>query len=243
MANYLFIDCETSGLGTNAAVIEFTAIPYIDGEIHPHYHSMIKPHDGAKLDPKAFEITKININEIWDYPEASEVLVGFIEWIDSFETVFIIAGHNAKFDRDHIFRLFCRNGEYGSFITRFNNDVLCTLQLGREIFKGKRNKPVDFKLESICKYFNIEVNVSHRSTEDITNTVKVFMELEKLKTKKVLEINPELDYLKKRQKYLDMKYIQMNPEGDIFITKEAIIDEQCMRFLLDFLWSKHVSTM
>jgi len=121
VANYLFIDLETTSLGSNAAVIELAAIPYIDGEIKPHYHTMIRPHDGATLDPKAFEVTKINVNEIWDYPHAKDVLNEFITWIDSHETVFNLAGHHIKFDRDHLFRLFCRNAEYGSFVTRFTS--------------------------------------------------------------------------------------------------------------------------
>lgn len=239
MANYLFIDLETTGLGTNAATIEIAAIPYIDGEIKPHFHSMIRPHEGATLDAKAFEITKIDINEIWGYPEAKDVLNELITWIDSHETVFNLAGHNVKFDRDHLFRLFCRNGHYGSFITRFNHNDLDTLSISRSIFKGKRNKPVDFKLESLCRYFEIEVDVSHRSLQDITNTVKVFMELEKLREKEQIQNEPKLSYSEKMLKYMDMKYIQMNPEGDIFITKEALSDQFATKFILNFLWEKH----
>jgi len=243
VANYLFIDLETTSLGSNAAVIELAAIPYIDGEIKPHYHTMIRPHDGATLDPKAFEVTKINVNEIWDYPHAKDVLNEFITWIDSHETVFNLAGHNIKFDRDHLFRFFCRNAEYGSFVTRFNNNDICTLRLSREIFKGKRNKPVDFKLESLCRYFEIEVGVSHRAFRDITNTVKVFMELEKLKEKSIPVKQAELSYREKMVKYIDMKYIQMNPEGDCFLTKEALSNPDAMRFILSFLWDKHVGTI
>ena len=127
--NILWIDVETTGLGSNAAVIEIAAIPMIDGEIKPHFHSMIRPHDGATLDAKAFEVTKIDINEIWTYPDAKEVLNDFIKWIDSHETVFNLGGHNIKFDRDHLFKLFCRNAEYGSFITRFNHNDVDTLRI------------------------------------------------------------------------------------------------------------------
>jgi DNA polymerase III epsilon subunit-like protein len=243
MANYLFIDVETTGLGSSAAVIELACIPYVDGVELPHFHSMIRPHVGAKLDPKAFEITKIDINEIWEYPEAKDVLNELISWIDSHETIFHLAGHNVSFDRNCLFRLFCRNGEYGSFITRFNNNDICTLSKCRALFKGKRNKPVDFKLESICRYFEIETGVSHRAFQDISNTIKVFHELEKLTTKKEEQVNPELTYLEKRRKYMDMKYIQMNPEGDVFITKEALKDKQATKFILNFLYERHCSEM
>lgn len=241
MANYLFIDVETTGLGSNAAMIEIACIPYVDGEELPHFHSMIRPHDGATLDPKAFEVTKIDVNEIWSYPEAKDVLNDLIKWIDTHETIFHLAGHNVKFDRNFLFRFFCRNDEYGSFITRFNNNDICTLSLSRLLFKGKRNKPVDFKLESLCRYFEISIDVSHRALEDIQNTIKVFIELEKLTVKKEEQQNPELSYLEKRRKYLDMKYIQMNPEGDVFITKDALKDKQVTKFILNFLYERHCS--
>lgn len=238
MASKLFIDLETTALGDNAAVIEIAAIPVVDGKELPHFHSMIRPHSGATLDPKAFEITGIDIKEIWNYPDTKDVLNDFIKWIDSHETIFNLSGHNISFDRNKLFRLFCRNGHYSSFITRINNNNTCTLSISRMVFKNKRNKPVDFKLETLCRFFDIEVDVSHRALADIGNTVKLYFELEKLIEK---ENAPEekLSYVEKRQKYLDMKYIQMNPEGDIFITTEATKNKNAMRFILGHLWEMH----
>jgi DNA polymerase III epsilon subunit-like protein len=237
--NVLWIDVETTGLGSNAAVIEIAAIPMIDGEIKSHFHSMIRPHDKATLDAKAFEVTKIDINEIWSYPEARDVLNEFIKWIDSHETVFNLGGHNIKFDRDHLFKLFCRNAEYGSFITRFNHNDIDTLRICREVFKGKKNKPVDFKLESVCRYFGTEDGVYHRALGDIQNTIEIYKELEKLKEKQI-PVKHDLTYRQKMEKYMDMKYVQMNPEGDVFITKEALVDQDATKFILSFLWDKHI---
>ena len=39
---------------------------------------------------------------------------------------------------------------------------------------------------------------------------------------------------------MDMKYVQMNPEGDVFITKEALVDQDATKFILSFLWDKHI---
>ena len=239
MASYLWIDVETTGLGSNSAVIEIACIPYMDGEEKPHFHRMIRPHEGAKLDPKAFEVTKIDINEIWSYPEARGVLDELFDWIDTHETVFNLAGHNIAFDRKFLFKLCCRNGDYGRFISRFSNNDIDTLSISRLLFKGKRNKPTSFKLDELCRYFEIEAGISHRALRDIQNTIKVFVELEKLTIKKEEQVNPELSYLEKRRKYIDMRYIQMNPEGDIFITKEALADKQAAKFIINFLWEKH----
>lgn len=242
MASILWLDLETSGLSDNAAIIEIAAIPMIDGEEHPHFHSMIRPHSDATLDPKAFEITKIDIKEIWSYPDPKEVLNEFIKWIDTHETIFNLGGHNVMFDRKKLFRFFCRYGEYGSFITRFSNHDTCTLSASRDHFKGKRNKPVDFKLESLCRYFEIEDRVYHRALGDIQNTIAVYRELEKIKIKEEVK-KDTLTFVQKREKYLDIKYIQENPEGDIFISKDATADPFAMRFILEHLWNKHGSVL
>ena len=238
MASKLFLDLETTALGDNAAVIEIAAIPVVNGEKLPAFHSMIRPHQGATLDPKAFEITGIDIKEIWNYPDPKDVLNDFIKWIDSHETIFSLSGHNITFDRNKLFRLFCRHGHYSSFITRFNNNNTCTLQISRSVFKGKRNKPISFKLEDLCKHFEIEVDVSHRAMADIENTYKLYLELEKLIEKQESK-EDNLSYVQKREKYLDIKYIQMNPEGDIFITTDATKNRNAMKFILNHLWEMY----
>lgn len=238
MGSKLFIDVETSGLGNNAAIIEIAAIPMVDGQELDPFHSMVRPHDGATLDPEAFKITGIDIKEIWTYPEPKEVLDEFIKWIDKHETIFSLAGHNINFDRNKLFRFFCRHGHYSSFITRISNSNTCTLSWCREVFKGKRNKPVSFKLADVCRFFEIETDVSHRAMADIANTIKVYHELEKLIQKEEAP-RENISFMEKRRKYLDMKYIQMNPEGDIFITTDATKDPVAMRFILDHLWNMY----
>ena len=59
--NKLWIDIESTGLGNNAAIIEIAAIPMVDGQELEPFHSMVRPHDGATLDPDAFKITGIDI--------------------------------------------------------------------------------------------------------------------------------------------------------------------------------------
>lgn len=200
---------------------------------------MIKPHDGATLDPKAFEVTKIDVNEIWSYPDPKEVLCEFIKWIDSYEAVFNIAGHNVVFDRKKLFRFFCSNGEYGSFITRFSNNDIDTLRISRNLFKGKKDKPLDFKLESLCRYFDIETGVHHRALDDIQNTIKVFHELEKIAKKQIPANIDKLSFQEKRRKYLDMSFIQEGFDGDTFIPKETWANKQAARFIINHLWEKH----
>lgn len=231
MANLLWIDTETTGLGSNAAVIEIAAIAYIDGERKHHFQSYIRPHDGATLDPEAFKINKIDINKIWDFPNAKNVIRDFLDYIDSFECIFSLAGHNSSFDISKLFKLMCRNGEYGSYLNRFNPNNICTFKISKELFKNKRNKPEGFSLKKLCKHYNIELTNAHSALPDIQATIdlyeKLLPEISNIQAKKI----ESLDYKDMRRKYMDTKYVQINPEGDIFLTREAMNNDIVRRFI------------
>lgn len=234
MSSFLFIDVETSGFGDNAAVVEIAAIPYVDGEYLPHYQSYVAPHINATMDPKAFEVNGIDVRKLNDYPIKSTV-DGFIDWIDSHEKVFTIVAHNAKFDKEKIYQLFCRTANYGAFVTRFRVKHICTMEMAKALFKNKRNKPEGFSLKKLCSYFDIELNNAHSALPDIEATVKLYEELKKLKVKDAAP-NKELSYIEKRRKYMAMDYLTINPEGDIYINCKATKDSNAMQFILSEIY-------
>ena len=231
MANLLFIDVETTGLGDNSAIIEIAAIAMIDGEVKHHFQSYVRPHDGASLDPKAFEINKIDIKKIWEFPGAKDVIADFIKYIDSFECIFSLAGHNINFDIKKLFRFFCRNGEYGSYFNRFSNRDICTFKISKELFKGKRNKPDGFSLEKLCEFYKIQLNNAHSALPDIQATIELYNVLQPNITIVQDSKIKILPYQEMRRKYMDSKYVQINPEGDVFLTRDALSNNTIRRFI------------
>ena len=153
MANLLFLDCETTGLGDNAAIIEIALIPYIDGEIKPHYQSYVRPHAGCTMDAKAFQINKIDATKVMEFPDAKTVIKEILDFVDSHECVFSLSGHNIGFDTKKFYNFFCRNAEYGSYLNRFRPGGVDTLKIAKDVFKSKRNKPEGFSLEKLCKFY------------------------------------------------------------------------------------------
>lgn len=241
MANLLWIDCETSGLGDNAAVIEVALVPYIDGEIKPHYQSYIRPHAGCTMDAKAFEINKIDPTKVMEFPDAKTVIKEILDFVDSHECIFSLSGHNIQFDSKKFFNLFCRNAEYGSYLNRFRPGGICTLKLAKDVFKGKRNKPTGFSLEKLCEFFKIELVNSHSALPDIEATIKLYeCLLPKVPTIQNEKI-AQLDYQSMRRKFMDLKYVQQNPEGDVFLTRECLLNDVIRRFVfteLDALYEQ-----
>jgi DNA polymerase III epsilon subunit-like protein len=239
MSNLLFIDVETSGLGDNAAVIEIAAIAYIDGERKHHFQSYVKPHLGCTMDAKAFEINGINPKQLDSFPLAKDVISSLLEYIDSFGCVFAVSGHNVSFDIKKIRNLFFRNMHYGSYITRFKPDGVCTFVMAKECFKGKRNKPEGNSLKKLCDYFNIVLENEHSALPDIDATIKVYEELLKIHKKKEVKKTDVLKYQEMRRKYMDSKFVQFYEDDGIYISKEALSDDIVRRFIfteIDYIY-------
>lgn len=237
MSNLLFIDIESSGLGSNAAVLEIALIPYIDGERKVPFQSYVRPHNGATLDPKAFEVNKININDIWSFPDAETVIQNMLNFIDSHECVFSLSGHNISFDRKKLFEFMCRNAHYSSFLNRFRPGDCCTFRIAKSVFKGKRNKPDGFSLGKLCEFFDIELINSHSALPDIQATIDLYEKLLPLMAKEQEKEITSLSYVDMKRKYMDMKYVQINPDGDFFVTADATKNPTIIRFILNELYN------
>jgi len=237
MSNLLFIDIETTGLGDNAGLIEIALIPYIDGERKPHFQSYIRPHDGATLDAKAFEINKINVNDIWSFPDAKDVIEDMLKFIDSHECIFSLAGHNVAFDTKKFYRFMCRNGHYSSYLNRFRPGDICTLRIAKDCFKNKRNKPEGFSLEKLTKFFEIELINSHSALPDIQATIDLYEKLLPMLSIVQTQKIESLSYQDMKRKYMDMRYVQINPDGDFFVTAEATKNPVILRFIINELYN------
>lgn len=232
MSNLLWIDVETTGLGHNAAVIEVALIPYIDGEMMPYYRSYVRPHEKATMSPKAFEVTGIDPKDIYNFPEAKDVIDEMLEFIDSHQCIFSLSGHNVRFDKDKLYNLFCRNGHHSSYLNRFRPGGICTLEMARKVFKGKRKKPDGFSLDSLCDFFSIEIEKSHSALPDIIATIEVYEQLiSRLSSKQVEEVK-NLNFQDMKRKYMDdIRYLQRNPDGDIYIPAETMKNDIIRRFV------------
>jgi DNA polymerase III epsilon subunit-like protein len=238
MSSLLFIDIESTSLGPNAAVIEIALIPYIDGEIKPHYQSYIRPHDRCTMDARAFEINKIDPSKLMEFPDAKTVIKEILDFVDSYECVFSLSGHNLSFDSKKFYNFFCRNAEYSSYINRFRCGGVCTLLLAKNVFKGKRNKPEGFSLEKLCKFFEIELLNSHSALPDIEATIKLYEHLlPKIPPIQNQEI-AKLSYQEMKRKYMnDLRYIQRDPDGGTYFSAEAMTNDVIRGFLFTELYA------
>ena len=188
MNKIIFIDTETGGVNAEkSALIQLSGIIEVDGTEKEKFNFYIKPFENSEVNEKALEVqgrtleelgTEKYIDESIIYQEFLEILDKYIDKYDKNDK-FIVAGYNVKFDIDILKALFERNNNKFLF-SYFNSSMLDPLYSVR-LLQVAGMLPVleNNKLETWCKYFNIELK-AHDSLQDITATKKLIEKLVEL---------------------------------------------------------------
>ncbi|TMW73243.1 PolC-type DNA polymerase III [Alteribacter natronophilus] len=153
---YVVFDVETTGLSAvYNTIIELAAVKIRDGEIVDRFEAFANP--GEKLSPTIIELTGITDDMVEDAPEPGKVLKDFHEWMKDD----ILVAHNASFDMAFLDAGFKKIG-----YPKTPNPVIDTLELARLLYPTFRN----YRLNTLCKKFNIELVSHHRAIYDAEAT-------------------------------------------------------------------------
>lgn len=232
MSSLMVYDVETTGFSsTKNALIEVSFTPIINGDIQPPRTFRMRPHEGAIIEDSALKVNGYIREDIMTWGDPKEVLKEIILYLDSFERKFKQVGHNVAFDKRFLSAFFSRYGCYGDFYSIFRSNSFDTEKMARE----QDIKAASFKLGDLCKYFEIPYENGHKAENDSVATAHLY---QKLEASRPMPVNRTLpgSYQQKRRDFLDSKYIIFNPEGDIFLNKEAFKNKEAMRFIIGELW-------
>ena len=188
MIKIIFIDTETGGVNAEkSALIQLSGIIEVDGTEKEKFNFYIKPFENSEVNEKALEVQGRTLEELGTekYIDESIIYKKFLEILDKYidkydkNDKFIVAGYNVKFDIDILKALFERNNNKFLF-SYFNSSMLDPLYSVR-LLQVAGILPVleNNKLETWCKYFNIELK-AHDSLQDITATKKLIEKLVEL---------------------------------------------------------------
>lgn len=179
----IFIDTETTGLDYRKhSIIQIGGIIEIDGIVVEKFNLLLKPHPRAKIDKSALIANNKTEIEISTYPDQNLVFKNFIQtlakYVDRFDRkdkFFLIGFNNRAFD-DFFLRMFFElNGDvfFGSWFWSDSIDVLC---LASEYLSYKRESMPNFKLFSVAKELNIEIDETkaHDAAYDVGLTRKIY---------------------------------------------------------------------
>ena len=188
MNKIIFIDTETGGINAEkSALIQLSGRIEVDGAEKEKFDFYIKPFENSEVNEKALEVQGRTLEELGTekYIDESIIYKKFLEILDKYidkydkNDKFIVAGYNVKFDIDILKALFERNNNKFLF-SYFNSSMLDPLYSVR-LLQVAGMLPVleNNKLETWCKYFNIELK-AHDSLQDITATKKLIEKLVEL---------------------------------------------------------------
>lgn len=180
---YVIFDVETTGLSSAYdTIIELAAVKMHKGKVIDRFERFANPH--RPLSTKIKELTGITDEMLVDAPEIEDVLKEFYEFIQGAT----LAAHNARFDIG-----FIQAGFRKCNLGLVSNPVIDTLELARTVVPGLKN----YRLNTLCDHFNIELISHHRAVYDAESTGhllwKLIQEVGKRNVQYQTELNDQRD--------------------------------------------------
>lgn len=176
---HVVFDVETTGLSAvYDTIIELAAVKIHDGEVIDRFESFANPHHS--LSQTTIDLTGITDDMVKNAPEVDEVLKDFYAWTgDS-----VLVAHNASFDIG-----FLNQGYKKLNYNKVENAVIDTLELSRFLFPELKNH----RLNTLCKFLDIELTQHHRAIYDAEATGYLFWKLVKELLKKEITNHNQLN--------------------------------------------------
>lgn len=185
----IFIDVETTGLDCEKDYItELAAIYEHNGKVKKSFHVYCKPYNEKpegyeRLEsigmPKWELLEKLGLTKIGLYEFFKAWLNDVINKYDKKDKAFFY-GYNARFDRDFCYYLFKNQNDnyFGSYFHKIPVDIMALAvdKVASEIVQI----PENFKLQTMCKLFNISLKNSHSAMEDVQATMELYYRIKRL---------------------------------------------------------------
>ena len=179
----LFVDVETTGLDPKRCGIwEIGCILEIDGKVKEKFVWKMNPGK-VEIDQSAIDKSGITREELDKFDSQEEVFKDFViflsDYCDRFnktDKIFFI-GYNSKFDESFVREWFIRNKDnyYGSYFYSNSIDIMTLCSF---VTMKLRNEVTNYKLETMCKLFDVELINAHKAEDDIKATYELFKKIE-----------------------------------------------------------------
>lgn len=163
ISNFIVLDVETTGLhARNDNIIEISAVKFIDGEATEYMSTLINPR--KEIPVEATLINNITNEMVKDSPIISNVVDSFSSFIKGYN----IVGYNLEFDLNF---LFVNNLDLFSEKRKFYDLLpICRKHISKDYI-------YNYKLNTVCEYYNIFRDDAHRSTSDALATGLLFVNI------------------------------------------------------------------
>lgn len=198
MIDFVAFDLETTGIQPlEDGIVEIGAVKFIDGSPQKDFCRLVNP--GMLIPDEAFKVHGISNEEVKNQPGISEIMSPFTEYCGDLPLV----AHNAKFDFKFLEAAVKRDRCKAP-----TGQVLDTYGLAKKVFPGMLN----YRLETLTKFFEFPNTVFHRASEDAEYCGKVFLRI--LDTLEKNDISTQVESLVQLGDMREMKFPQIAPAGE-----------------------------
>lgn len=159
---FICFDTETTGLDiASCKMIEIGAVKIVDGEITEYINTLVNPL--TKIPSGASQVNHIYDDMVVDMPTSDFVVGEFKAFCGDYPLI----GHNIGYDMS-VLKKEAMPTKY-----RFDNKTIDTLAMAKKLKVNVNN----YKLGTLCKYYNIKNDDAHRAFHDAAATAKLFIKL------------------------------------------------------------------
>lgn len=171
MSNFLWCDIESTGLSEyKNDIIQLACIPIINGVRQKSFNEFCQPTNWLNIDQGAIDIHHITIDMMRTFQTQEQMIDKFIEYLESFDTRFIIAGFNVGFDKKFISSTFSKHGKAKDFFKMFSLEIHDTFVRAKKV--KSLIKTDSLKLEVLAPHFGIQIQ-AHDALSDIGATIEL----------------------------------------------------------------------
>ena len=171
------LDCRKHGLREVGFIIEIDGVEVDKGvfKINPFTYTT----KDVVIDDYALEISKVSIEDLESYDRVSycfkELMKKLVKYVNVNDKndCFVIAGYNTAFDIGFIKEWFKEMGLLDSYKDLFHYKSLDVFSIVFALRHIGLNSAENDKLETMCNYFNIEIE-AHNALSDIEATKKLY---------------------------------------------------------------------
>ena len=171
------LDCRKHGLREVGFIIEIDGVEVDKGvfKINPFTYTT----KDVEIDDYALEISKVSIEDLESYDSSSycfkELMKKLVKYVNVNDKndCFVIAGYNTAFDIGFIKEWFKEMGLLDSYKDLFHYKSLDVFSIVFALRHIGLNSAENDKLETICNYFDIEID-AHNALSDIEATKKLY---------------------------------------------------------------------
>ena len=155
MKKFAVVDLETTGTRPSRDKITEIAVILMEGQREvSRWSTLVNPE--CQINTAIQELTGIDNELVSDAPKFYEVARQVVELTEGY----VFVAHNVRFDYTFLREEFTRLG------FTYTRKQLCTLQLARKAFPGKKS----YSLGKLCRSLSIPLHRSHRAMDDAAAT-------------------------------------------------------------------------